>query len=285
MKKLKKKPSLGVILIVIGVTTAPLVGSIGFVKYPPYEKQLWESNFRGDNDTTPPVTTIKFYGEEGENSWYLNYVRVELLATDDMSGVNKTYYRIDGKEWNLYVDRFVIQDDGIHLIEFYSVDNAGNVEEIKSAELKIDQKPPYIFIEIEKIKKDIWKCTAICFENVSGIDRVEFYGNYHLIFTDYDKPYEWIWDNTEFNLTNIIAYDKAGHWCEPSWNITPTRVFGIICNRELTEYSVSFYALIVLSNKEEPIMFKNLTFNLIAHSGYIGRYLIHASFPYDWPFS
>ena len=54
-----------------------------------------------NDDTTPPITTHTLDPPEpdGLNGWYVSNVNVTLTATDDMSGVNVTYYRINGGEW------------------------------------------------------------------------------------------------------------------------------------------------------------------------------------------
>jgi hypothetical protein len=59
-----------------------------------------------------------------------------------MTGVDYTMYKLDSGSWNLYTSPFAVSDDQIHTIEYYSVDNSGNTESVKSADFKIDQKPP-----------------------------------------------------------------------------------------------------------------------------------------------
>ena len=273
----------GIILLFVGIAITP-VGSTGFKSYFSVERQVWQYSSRDDNDTTPPVTTIEFSGPS-HNGWYIDRVRVEFYATDDWSGVNATYYRIDDGVWNKYSGHFIMEDEGIYMIYFYSVDNAGNVEDVKSAELKIDNRWPYIFLDAEEIGKDRWKITAICFENMSGMDRVEFYYDNEYFITDYEEPYELIWNGSDYYKIIAYAYDKAGNKGVSSRPITPTILRGFIWNPQFTEYSVTFYALIVFSNLEVRIMFESRTYNLILHSGYIGKFFIYATFPYEWPFS
>lgn len=80
----------------------------------------------------------------GENGWYVFLQIIKLVAIDDLSGINKTCYRINGGEWQNYTKMFSIYYDGIYIIEYFSVDNAGNVEDVKSTELKLDCTEPYI---------------------------------------------------------------------------------------------------------------------------------------------
>jgi large repetitive protein len=88
------------------------------------------------SDTTPPRTVAN-----GTDEWQKGEYKVELTATDDKSGVAKTFYSVNGSE---YVEgtSFTLTEDGLNTISFYSVDNAGNVEEIKTTEVKIDKTAP-----------------------------------------------------------------------------------------------------------------------------------------------
>jgi hypothetical protein len=90
-------------------------------------------------DVTPPVTTIQFVGDAGEYDWYYSDVEVTLTATDDCSGVASTMYSLDGLTWMLYTDPFVLMDPGEHTIHFYSIDNAGNIEDTKTSTIKISK--------------------------------------------------------------------------------------------------------------------------------------------------
>jgi len=88
-------------------------------------------------DVTPPVTTIQFAGVEGEYGWYHSDVEVTLTAIDDCSGVESTSYSLNGSTWMLYVDPVVLSDPGEVTVYYYSIDFAGNVEDIKTATIKI----------------------------------------------------------------------------------------------------------------------------------------------------
>ncbi|MFW9801684.1 MAG: tandem-95 repeat protein, partial [Candidatus Thorarchaeota archaeon] len=96
-------------------------------------------------DVKPPVTTIQFTGVEGEHGWYHSDVEVTLTATDDASGVASTVYSLDGSTWIPYSGPFVLTNSGEVTVYYYSTDNAGNVEEVKSATIKIC-KPTRSFV-------------------------------------------------------------------------------------------------------------------------------------------
>ena len=80
-------------------------------------------------DTTGPTTTDDYSGVPG------SLVTVSLIAAADPSGVVATYYRIDGGAWQAEpVVALTLRvwhkrsglSTGVHTIDYYSVDGAGN---------------------------------------------------------------------------------------------------------------------------------------------------------------
>jgi hypothetical protein len=94
-------------------------------------------------DVTPPTTAIKTVPSNGKvGEWYSSDVTVSFNSTDDISGVGKTIFRINGGDWNLYTQPLELHE-GIYIVEYYSSDKAGNEEVVKSEVIKIDQTAPY----------------------------------------------------------------------------------------------------------------------------------------------
>jgi len=205
MKKefLVKTLALSIIVLFIGISVTSALGSSNLF-----------------DDITPPVTTISFDPAEpnGCNGWYISNVTITLNATDDISGVNVTYYRINETDWNEYISPFIISEEGENiLIEFYSIDNAGNVETVKLSTLDIDKTPPKGNVEwkIRKIGCRKWEITfCINMTNeTSGMDRIEILLNGVLqeTLTGPGPTYCWIiliylLPKIEFK---IVIYDQA----------------------------------------------------------------------------
>lgn len=103
-------------------------------------------------DTTPPVTEHELSGTQGDAGWWVSDVGVELSATDDLSGVDETLYRIDGGAWQSYAGSFVVSGDGTHSVDYYSTDVAGNEEAMESIEIKIDTLPPITSHELSGVE-------------------------------------------------------------------------------------------------------------------------------------
>ncbi|MEU7866403.1 PxKF domain-containing protein [Dactylosporangium sp. NPDC049140] len=96
------------------------------------------------HDQVPPTTTLTFSPgrPDGNDGWYKTAPSFTLEVSDDVA-VAGTHYRIDGGDWALYPGSPVAVDlPGSHQIEFRSTDTAGNVEETKSATVKVDTVAP-----------------------------------------------------------------------------------------------------------------------------------------------
>jgi len=133
---------------------------------------------------SPPFTKISFDPPEpdGCNGWYVTNVTITLTATDDITGVNVTYYRINGGDWELYESPFILYEDGEDIfIDYYSVDYNGNIEDVKSEEIKIDKIPPNATVEWDTEKVDgKWYVTFTvnATDETSGLDdTIEMYIN------------------------------------------------------------------------------------------------------------
>ncbi len=91
-------------------------------------------------DETSPVTTADGFTD---NAWANTSVTVILTCDDGTgSGCNKTYYRLDDSNFTEYSASFDITADGSYALEYYSTDNAGNIETTNTATIKIDSVNP-----------------------------------------------------------------------------------------------------------------------------------------------
>jgi hypothetical protein len=91
------------------------------------------------SDTTPPVTTCAITGT--------NPVTITLTATDDISGVDYTMYKIDAGSYATYTGPVQVTEPGDHVVYFYSVDIAGNIETEKNEAFTVEA--PAITITIK----------------------------------------------------------------------------------------------------------------------------------------
>jgi len=115
---------------------------------------------------------------------------------------------INNEEREVYADPFLVSDEGENFIWYYSVDVAGNEEDIQSEHVKIDYTPPTVFLTKQKISKDEIKFTTYVTDDVSGANRVEFYLDNELQLVDTEEPYTWT--GTGSYTVKAVGYDTAG---------------------------------------------------------------------------
>src|SRR5712692_3219186 len=113
------------------------------------KREVMDSGGRTDNATasivvngTLPTTTASRSGTSGSNGWYRSSVKVTLTATDSLSGVAKTFYRVDGGSWNVYSSPVTVSGQSSHSFDDNSTDRAGNVEAMHTSQFKIDTVAP-----------------------------------------------------------------------------------------------------------------------------------------------
>lgn len=98
-----------------------------------------------EEDDVPPVTTVS--GLVGV--WHRTKTTFDLVATDVGLGVEWTYYLFVGEGDILLNGPLVVvpapkdhSNDGLHTVEYRSVDMAGNLEPFKRVQVGIDTTPP-----------------------------------------------------------------------------------------------------------------------------------------------
>ena len=171
------------------------------------------------DDTTPPVTTISLNPPEpdGENGWYVSPVAVTLNATDNESGVNAIYYQINQEGWIVYIGTFEIQRCGIIIVQFYSVDNAGNIEIPKQVEIKIDKSHPITSCYAPPNGNNGWyicniSVTLNATDDLSGVN-VTYYKTLNTpLWLIYTAPFILITEN----WVTYYSVDNAGNQESPA---------------------------------------------------------------------
>ncbi len=201
-------------------------------------------------DGTPPTSSHEIYPPEpdGENGWYVSDIEVTICAIDPSigcdtpgSGVKEIIVSINGDAWETYGGdciTIIIDEDGDDInIAYYSIDNVGNEESIKSFTIDMDQTKPNINVIWDAYKKGLnWYVRFSCeaTDAISGMDRVEMYINDDLHEVNdnpdgkiYDFIIKWL---DEFNTSNFkfVAFDKAGN-----------SAFSLINGADIKSYSYS----------------------------------------------
>jgi hypothetical protein len=133
-------------------------------------------------DTTAPVTTLSVDKQE-TNGWYNSDINITLTATDNMSGVAKTEYRIgDSGNWNVYTGPISLSQDGTYIIQYRSTDNVGIVEDTKQQTVRIDKTAPVTsavlagtLLSSGAYNSDVvLTLTAVDAQTGSGVEKTEY---------------------------------------------------------------------------------------------------------------
>ena len=169
------------------------------------------------NDTLAPVTKAILTGDMGENGWATSEVAVELSAVDDISGVDATYYSVDGGAWQTYSEAFLISDEGMHEVVFYSIDGNGNRETNRTVEVNIDWSTPIVVIQLPdgyQFNSSTVVVELLCYDDLSGVWLCECSldgGSWTICGEDNVV----LQDLSDGNHTlNVTVYDRAGNFAQ-----------------------------------------------------------------------
>jgi uncharacterized protein YjdB len=99
-------------------------------------------------DLNAPTTTfvVNPTSSEGKNGWYIKPVSLSLSAADEESGVNSIMYSLDNEAFMTYTDAITVDTSGKHILQYYSIDKAGNKEDVHTQSINMDLDGPIIVI-------------------------------------------------------------------------------------------------------------------------------------------
>lgn len=124
---------------------------------------------------------------------------IQLISEDFLSGVDKTFYRVNRGKWQIYEEplSFNNYEDGDVQFEFYSIDYVGNEEEWMSLDFYLDKTPPILVADILGDRyvannktyfsgRTKMKLTAV--DNKAGVKGV-YYSINDTSFIEYTEPF------------------------------------------------------------------------------------------------
>ena len=90
-----------------------------------------------------PVTEAAL-SPDALNGWF-RHPTATLTATDRDGDLDRTEYRLDSSgSWTTYTGPFQVAGDGLHTLEYRSIDRLGHVESTKSLAFRIDATAPVL---------------------------------------------------------------------------------------------------------------------------------------------
>ncbi len=95
-------------------------------------------------DTQGPSTSAGGLQADDHSGWRATSQSVTLAASDALSGVATTSYKIDGGSWQIATGAPVMVGgaDGSHMVRYFSTDAAGNIESESLGYVNMDASPP-----------------------------------------------------------------------------------------------------------------------------------------------
>ncbi len=194
-------------------------------------------------DNVLPEASHTLEGTPGLRGWWVGEtVSVIVSASDSLSGVDFTRYRIDGGAWQTYAGPIEIEDDGVFVVEYQAVDRAGNEGEVSRLEIAHDGTNPFARLQeptrgklyagdmvlpwlaeeaavvagpAGQVIEGIYPVEAIATDATSGVERVEFRVNGRVQVVDYEAPYTFHWDASDVGPQRVLvsarAFDYAGN--------------------------------------------------------------------------
>lgn len=169
------------------------VSKDGGVLYFTGEAGTYTLTYMGSADLAPPVTKAAADGVTGPGTFNNRNVTVTFDVYDLLSGVDRTEYRLNGGAWTTVTGSVYLQTDGVHVLDYRSVDRAGNVETPKQLIVGIDKSPPTATIAYsstvptrEPVTAILTPSEKVTIKNNGGSDRYTFTanGSFTFEFTD-----------------------------------------------------------------------------------------------------
>jgi hypothetical protein len=205
----------GILLMVILLNIA--AGSIEVYNDNDFEKVMTDYV---KIDKSPPDSYIEsMYG------WYNHDVMARIKARDAHSGVHAISWMIDGSSpFVSYssIAEFSLSTEGVHKIEYSTMDSAGNAEEIKTSFVKLDYTAPGISIVCPApgvyLHSDIITLDFSGTDSLSGIFSLNAKINNTQVFTS--QEFDMLSLSPGFHEFEALGMDNAGNFGVSKVNFT-----------------------------------------------------------------
>lgn len=95
-------------------------------------------------DATAPTTQAVVTNAPGDNGWSRGPAQLSLTSSDSLSGVQASYYSVNGGLTQSYTGALTFAAAGVYAVNFWSVDRANNAEATKSVVVRVDAVAPTV---------------------------------------------------------------------------------------------------------------------------------------------
>ncbi|MBT3251223.1 MAG: hypothetical protein HN729_00030 [Candidatus Marinimicrobia bacterium] len=143
------------------------------------------------SDGHNPKSDFTFSGgqsfQSNIKSFYGPGIHCSLSAGDELSGVDQIYYSVDDGDFVEYTGDISFSVEKEYKLQYYAVDNVGNVEEVQSKQFTIDTSPPTTeHVRIKVYSKNTLSPITELFFN--GSDKISGLKDVYYQFDEFDDP-------------------------------------------------------------------------------------------------
>lgn len=129
-----------------------------------------------DGKAPKSVAIIKSSNKNIENNhiYYGQGLNIRIKAEDDFSGVQSTYVSLDNEDFQLLSDQISLLQEGEFVLNYFSVDNVGNIEPVQKLKISVDFTAPRTDLEISgpnlnNVLSSNSKISLVSTDNLSSI--------------------------------------------------------------------------------------------------------------------
>ncbi|MCT4647130.1 MAG: hypothetical protein N4A74_19230 [Carboxylicivirga sp.] len=170
-------------------------------------------------DGIAPITTCSFNNAQkylrNDSLFFGGGLQVDLSAKDKTSGVANTYYSLNGEPFKLVEGLIDIPAELSYSLKYYSVDNVGNVEDIKEKHFTVDKTAPAVSWKLVgdvagEIVSARSKIQLLATDKTSGVKHIKYQLNNDPIKT-YSQPIDLSTIENGNHDFKFWASDKVGN--------------------------------------------------------------------------
>jgi hypothetical protein len=211
---LKKGLVVGIIVLFLSMSMTTMVESFTAEKHISMTGSFKESNTVMKTESRGFNITLT--GTMGENGWYISRVFITFTANNG-SEIMHLYYKFhDADPWTEYTGGAPIEafEDGYYSFSALIIDQFENQWSLGPVHFKIDQIPP-IFLNFTATPENLWKTkwllNATVFDDMSGVNRVEFFVDDQFV-GNISAPGPYIFEFMgKGKVVEADVYDNAGN--------------------------------------------------------------------------
>lgn len=174
--------------------------------------ELTKTNTLLLDGVSPRSIATPNFPPDGSDDWYQTNPTITLSATDVTSGPFKIFYRWNTDIFQEYLVPFQMPSEGVHTLQFYGIDNAGNVEVTNTEYYKLDNVAPYTQDDAPSgVQKQPVTVTFYSSDDISGVENTYYTTDGSIPNTNSPSGSSVVLDTTGDYIIKYFSEDFAGN--------------------------------------------------------------------------